>query len=362
MSNTPRRTLLCLLLLFPAACQARVDTTESSPTGPNPPPDNRDDRGFPMPIMVCLQGGTFRTQADPRKKIEPQNCTVGRFWIGKYEVTFEQFDRFCQDTGYYLKRYHGIDRPLAPFMRTAIERVMGEKGSAPATETSATGEGLLRGYPVIQVCWLDAMAYCLWLTEKTGVAFRLPTQAEWEYACTVGGSEAPPAGTAEPDQVAWCEINRRCGRALDVPLPAEPVESVAYQQDPDRGENGIQNHGYKKAGGGNDPQEARGQAHIRGGPAEDSPSFEHDETDQENSEREVHNGVVHFRRGGQHGGCVGGTDGVSVGGTDGVRYFIRSDSTFRLVSVTATAYRCVGRDSKGSACTAHPAGSRRSPI
>jgi len=196
MPNRRWRTLLCLSLLFPAAGQVQV--------GANEPPR-------PIPEMVHLREGTFRTQADPSKKIEPRTYTVGGFWIGRYEVTFEQFDRFCLDTGYYLKRYHGIDRPLAPFMRAAIVRAAHGQGSGPAPEAPQTEESLLRDYPVIQVCWLDAMAYCLWLTEKTGIAFRLPTQVEWEYACTAGGSEPASVSTEELDEVAWCDINRRRG-------------------------------------------------------------------------------------------------------------------------------------------------------
>ncbi len=164
-----------------------------------------------MPEMVRLAGGTFRTEADPKKKTESREYIVGAFWIGKYEVTFEQFDRFCEETGYYLKRYHGIDRPLAPFMRAAIERAASGQKSAPVPPVPPTVKGLLPNYPVIQVCWLDAMAYCLWLTEKTGIAFRLPTQVEWEYACTVGGSEPGLVAPAELDEVAWCEVNRRRG-------------------------------------------------------------------------------------------------------------------------------------------------------
>ena len=44
--------------------------------------------------MVCLRGGSYRTQAYPAKGIDSQDHTVDGFWIGRYEVTFEQFDPF----------------------------------------------------------------------------------------------------------------------------------------------------------------------------------------------------------------------------------------------------------------------------
>ena len=108
----------------------------------------------------------FRYFADelPRHTV----CVDG-FWMGRYEVTVGQWRRFVRETGYGGKgarfwRCNGMARPKG-FIQKENE-------------------------PVCCVSWYDAQAFIGWLRKKTGRPFRLPTEAEWEYAARAGTTTA----------------------------------------------------------------------------------------------------------------------------------------------------------------------------
>jgi formylglycine-generating enzyme required for sulfatase activity len=109
------------------------------------------------PEMVQISAGTFRMgdiQGGGWKDEQPvHSVSVNKFAMGRYEVTFAEYDQFVQATG--------------------------------REEPSDQGWGR-DNRPVINVSWNDATAYTEWLSEQTGQTYRLPTEAEWEYAARAG--------------------------------------------------------------------------------------------------------------------------------------------------------------------------------
>jgi len=109
------------------------------------------------PLLVGVPGGVFQ-MGYSRDTLTPEETPVHQvqipaFYIGRYEVTFAEYDRFARATG--------RDRP--------------------------DDEGWGRGQrPVVNISWDDAQAYVAWLSGRTGKRYRLPSEAEWEYAARAG--------------------------------------------------------------------------------------------------------------------------------------------------------------------------------
>jgi len=137
--------------------------------------------------MGDIQGGGFSNEKPVHR------VSVSAFALGKYEVTFAEYDKFAQATG--------------------------------KSKPSDSGWG--RGNrPVIDVSWNDAVAYAKWLSQQTGHTYRLPTEAEWEYAARAGTTTKYWWGNKIGSNKANCD---GCGSRWDDKQTA-PVGSFRANQ------------------------------------------------------------------------------------------------------------------------------------
>ncbi len=118
--------------------------------------------------LVKIPAGSFVMGSDRHPDEMPQSVIEIKepFWIGRFEITNEQYRAYKSSHDSRDEHRHGYQ--------------FGRKGY------SMNGPD----QPAVRISWQEAMDYCNWLSEKTGMHFTLPTEAEWEWACRAG-SETP---------------------------------------------------------------------------------------------------------------------------------------------------------------------------
>ncbi|HVP09247.1 MAG TPA: formylglycine-generating enzyme family protein [Burkholderiales bacterium] len=150
------------------------------------------------PHMVVIPAGEF-TMGSPASEIGrgldegPQRqVQIARpFALGRSEVTVEEFRRFVEEAGYKTEAERDTRAQGCAGFIYADPAAPGP-GSPPYTSWRSPGLAQAQAdpHPVLCVSWNDARAYAQWLSKKTGKRYRLPTEAEWEYAARAGSSSS----------------------------------------------------------------------------------------------------------------------------------------------------------------------------
>ncbi|TYR31306.1 formylglycine-generating enzyme family protein [Sphingobacterium phlebotomi] len=130
--------------------------------------------------MEAIPRGTFLMGSDKSNKEDEtpvHQVELDPFWMGTYEVTWDLYEPFVYKDleqtisldGQVASAIDAVTRPTKPYLDMTFG--MGKEG-----------------HPALAMTHYNAIQFCKWLYTRTGVFYRLPTEAEWEYACRAGST------------------------------------------------------------------------------------------------------------------------------------------------------------------------------
>src|SRR5690554_2253421 len=190
-------TLVALIALFPFPDNTAASHNNFEPYRQHIPGSDLSFSLVPIPKGEFVMGSSAKDSHAEPDEFPAHKVALDAFWMGTHEISWDIFELYLDknleaslsETA-LPEALDGITRPSTPYLDMTFGMGKGKK-------------------PALAMTQYNAIQFCKWLYTKTGVFYRLPTEAEWEYAARAGQHSAyfDGDGSATLEEYAWFAEN-----------------------------------------------------------------------------------------------------------------------------------------------------------